>query len=61
MQIGRATVETSMNVPQKLKIIKLLCNAAISLLGIYLNKMKMLTQKKGNPMVIYKSQNMEII
>ena len=47
MQIGRATVETSMNVPQKLKIIKLLCNAAISFLGIYLNKMKMLTQKKN--------------
>ena len=44
MSIGAASVENSMDVPQKLKI-ELLHDAAILLLGIYLKNTKTLIQK----------------
>ena len=44
MQIGAATVESSIKRPQKLKM-KLPCDPAIPLLGIHLKKPKTLIQK----------------
>ena len=44
MQIGAATVESSMELPQKLKV-ELHYNPAIPFLGIYLKKPETLIQK----------------
>ena len=52
MQIGAATVESSIKRPQKLKM-KLPCDPAIPLLGIHLKKPKTLIQKNiSTPMFI---------
>ena len=63
LQIGIATVENGMEVPQKLKI-ELLYDTVILLLGIYLKKGKMLIQKRyTHPYAhwgsIYNSQDMK--
>ena len=52
MQIGAATVESSMEIPQKLKI-DLPFDSAIPLLGIYPKEPKTLIQKNtSTPMLI---------
>ena len=52
LQMGAATMENNMQVPQKPKI-ELLYNLGILLLGIYLKETKTLTQKdKGTSMFI---------
>ena len=45
MQIGAATVENSMEIPQKNKTRTALCDPVIPLLGIYPKKLEILIQK----------------
>ena len=61
MQIGAATMENNMDVPQKIKI-ELLCDPAISLLGIYSKKTinsKRYTNTKTYCSIICNRQGME--
>ena len=51
MQTGAATVENSMELPQKVKV-DLSYNPAIPVLGIYSKKPKTLILKKCTPMCI---------
>ena len=56
MQIGAATVESSMEIPQKLET-DLPYDPGIPLLGVYLKKSETLIRKNCN--VIYSLQDME--
>ena len=65
MWVGIATMENSIEIPQKIKI-EPPYNLAIPSLGIYLKKMKALIQKDNSTSIVhcsisYNSQDMEEI
>ena len=63
MYIDTATMENTMEFPQKIKI-GLAHDAAIPLLGIYLKEMKSLSQRYLHPhvhcIIVHNSQDMEL-